>query len=142
MAADPPPPTRHEIREAFGVDVGELRRCGNGWESVGWTDGVWFVKVWRDAPPARLAVIAELALAVGVPLARPIVDGALSTATARGDSYGLFPFFQGRHATANDWRETAHVLRLVHDHPVVSDPAVVIAEPCVAVLRDQLDHPW
>jgi hypothetical protein len=142
MAADPPPPSRHEIREAFGVDVGELRRCGTGWESVGWTDGVWFVKVWRDAPPACLAVIAELALPVGVPLARPTVDGTLSTATAGGDPYGLFPFFPGRHATANDWRETARVLRLVHDHPVVSAPAAVIAEPCVAVLRNQLDHPW
>jgi len=142
MADDPPPPTRQEIREVFGVGVGELRRCGSGWESVGWTDGVWFVKVWRDSPPVHLAVLAMLALPLGVPRARPTIEGALSAVTAPGDPYGLFPFFPGRHATADDWRETAEVLRLVHDHPLVSAPAVVFAEPCVAVLRDRLDHPW
>ena len=124
------------------MDVGALRRHGLGWESTGWTDGVWFVKVWRNAPPTNLGVLAEFALPVPVPVARPTVGGALSAATADGRSYGLFPFFPGRHATANDWRETARVLRLVHDHPLVDAPAVVIAEPCIALLRDRLDHPW
>jgi Phosphotransferase enzyme family len=142
MALDPLPPTRHEIREAFGVDVGELRRSGEGWESVGWTDGAWFVKVWRSEPPEHLGVLAELALPVGVPCARQTIHGGPSAMTAHGEPYGLFPFFAGRHATADDWQETAHALRLVHDHPLVRAPAVAITEPCVAVLRDLLDHPW
>lgn len=136
------PPSQHEIREAFRVDVGELRRCGDGWESVGWTDGTWFVKVWLGEPPEDLAVLAELALPVGIPRAQPTAGGALWAVTAHGEPYGLFPFFSGRHATSDDWRETAHALRLVHDHPLVSVPPVEIGEPCVAALRDLLDHPW
>jgi aminoglycoside phosphotransferase (APT) family kinase protein len=142
METDPLPPTRNEVREAFGIDVGELRRHGIGWESVGWTDGVWFVKVWHDAPPTNLAVLAQLALSVPVPVARPTVGGALSAVTAEGHPYGVFTFLAGRHATPADWRETARVLRLVHDHPLVDAPAAVIAEPCIALLRDHLDHPW
>jgi aminoglycoside phosphotransferase (APT) family kinase protein len=142
VASDPRPPTPEEIRAAFGVEIGELRRHGVGWESIGWTDGTWFVKVWHDAPPTNLAVLEQLVLPVPIPVARPTVDGAGSAVTSDGRPYALFPFFSGRHATADDWRETARVLRLVHEHPLVDAPPVPLAEPCVGLLRDRLDHPW
>ncbi|MGH8978971.1 MAG: hypothetical protein ACRDV7_12910, partial [Acidimicrobiia bacterium] len=84
MGIDPRPPARDEIRAAFGVEVGELRRQGIGWESIGWTDGTWFVKVWHDAPPANLAVLEQLGLPVPIPVARPTIDGARSAVTADG----------------------------------------------------------
>jgi hypothetical protein len=133
------PPTRTELGDAFGVDVGELRRHGEGWESVGWTDGVWFVKVWRDAPPANLPVLEQLDLPVPVP--RRALDGALSAPSSVG-TVGLFPFVPGRLATRDDWATVARWLRIVHDHPLVDLPAVTIAEPCIAELRARLDHPW
>jgi aminoglycoside phosphotransferase (APT) family kinase protein len=142
MPRDPRPPTRDEVRAAFGVEIGELRRQGLGWESAGWTDGVWFVKVWHDAPPANLALLDQFALPVPVPIAQRTVDGARSAVTVDGRAYGLFRFFRGRHATPDDWRETARVLRLVHDHPLIAAPAVTLSEPSIARLRERLDHPW
>jgi hypothetical protein len=133
------PPSAEEIRAAFGVDVGELRRHGEGWESVGWTDGTWFVKVWHAAPPANLHVLEQLDLPVPAPLRA--IDGALSAPSAVG-TIGLFPFVPGRVATRDDWPVVARWLRRVHDHPLVDLPAVVIEEPAIANLRERLDHPW
>lgn len=143
MWADVLPPTNAEIREAFGIDVRELRRQGVGWESVGWTDGVWFAKVWRDDPPTNLAVLDQLTLTVPIPVAQPTVNGERSAVSEGGQRYGMFPFFNGRHSTDDDWRETARVLRLVHEHPPVDLPPVTIGEGrTISDLRDRLDHPW
>lgn len=143
MWAEVLPPTSAEILEAFAIRVGDLRRHGLGWESAGWTDGVWFVKVWRDLPPANLAVLEQLKLSVSVPVAHLAVEGEPFALTAAGRPYGVFRFFNGRHATDDDWRETARVLRLVHEHPVVDLPAVTIGEGAtISDLRDRLDHPW
>ncbi len=136
------PPTSAEILDAFGIGVGALRRHGLGWESAGWTDGVWFVKVWRDVPPANLAVLERLTLTVPIPVAQRAVDGERFAVTAAGRRYGVFQFFNGRHATSDDWSETARVLRLVHEHPLVDLPAVTVGEPNISQLRDRLDHPW
>jgi hypothetical protein len=135
------PPTRTDLRDAFGVDVGELRRHGEGWESVGWTDGTWFVKVWHGAPPANLAVLARLDLPVPAP--RPALDGALSAPSSVG-TIGLFPFVPGRLATRDDWALVARELRRVHEHPIagLDLPPATIDEPSIATLRDRLDHPW
>lgn len=124
------------------MHVGELRREGSGWESRGWTDGTWFVKVWRDSPPANLAVLRDLDLEVPVPIARRTVDGALYATTTTGRPYGVFEFFDGRLSTKTDWREVARVLRLVHDHKLVELPQATLEEPAIAQLRDRLDHPW
>src|SRR5688572_14542542 len=70
VLADVLPPTSAEILHAFGLRVGDLRRHGLGWDSVGWTDGVWFVKVWRYRPPANLPLLEQLELGVSVPVAR------------------------------------------------------------------------
>jgi aminoglycoside phosphotransferase (APT) family kinase protein len=142
MWADVIPPTSAEIQGAFGITVGELRRHGSGWESAGWTDSVWFVKVWRDLPPTNLAVLEQLTLPVPIPVAQRTLDGEWFAVSAAGRRYGIFRFFNGRHATHEDWRETARVLRLVHKHPLVDLPAVTIGEPNISRLRDRLDHPW
>jgi aminoglycoside phosphotransferase (APT) family kinase protein len=143
MWAEVLPPTSAEILEAFALRVGALRRHGLGWESAGWTDDVWFVKVWRDLPPANLAVLGQLRLSVPVPVAHPTVDGESFARTAAGRHYGVFRFFNGRHATGGDWRESARVLRLVHEHTMVDLPAVAIGEGAtISDLRDRLDHPW
>lgn len=132
------PPTA-EVRAAFGVDVGELRRHGEGWESLGWTDGTWFVKVWRASPPANLHVLEQLDLPVPAP--RRTLDGELSAPSSVG-AIGLFPFVPGRAATGDDWVLIARWLRRVHDHPLVDLPPVEIDEPCIEDLRARLDHPW
>jgi Ser/Thr protein kinase RdoA (MazF antagonist) len=133
------PPTAVEVRDAFGIEIGDLRRQGEGWESVGWTDGTWFVKVWRAAPPANLHVLEQLDLPVPVP--RRTLDGALSAPTSVG-TIGVFPLVPGRHATADDWPLVARSLRRLHDHPLVDLPVAEIDEPCIAELRAHLDHPW
>lgn len=142
IRAEISPPTSAEIRDAFGIGVGDLRRHGTGWESVGWTDGVWFVKVWRDAPPANLPILEQLTLTVPIPVAQRTRDGNRSAVAATGRRYGVFPFFNGRHATNKDWREAARVLRLVHGQPLVDLPETTLGEPSASQLRDRLDHPW
>ena len=143
MWAETLPPTNSEILDSFDIRVGELHRHGVGWESAGWTDGVWFVKVWRDLPPANLAVLEQLRLSVPIPVTRRTAEGERFARTAAGRRYGVFRFFDGRHTTYHDWRETARVLRLVHDHPVVDLSAVTIGEGAtISDLRDRLDHPW
>jgi aminoglycoside phosphotransferase (APT) family kinase protein len=142
MSNEPRPPARDAIHKAFGVQVGELRRHGVGWESTGWTDGVWFVKVWHEAPPSNLALLEQLELPVPIPVARRTIDGARWAWTADGQPYGVFPFFAGRLATPDDWRETARTLRLLHDQPLIEAPRAAVAVPCIADLRERLDHPW
>jgi len=139
------PPTSAEILHAFGLRVGDLRRHGLGWDSVGWTDGVWFVKVWRYRPPANLPLLEQLELGVSVPVAQQTLDGESFAVTAEGSCFGVFRFLGGRHAVDDDWRETARVLRLVHDHPAPGLPTVTLVMnewDIVSDLRERLDHPW
>jgi len=142
MRNEPDPPARNEIHEAFGVPVGELRRHGVGWESTGWTDGVWFVKVWHESPPSNLALPEQLAPVLPVPVARRTMWGALYAWSATGQPYGLFPFFRGRIAGPDDWRETARAMRLLHEQALIDAPPASVAVPCIADLRARLDHPW
>jgi hypothetical protein len=72
------PPTTAQVRDAFGVEVGELRAHPGGFEADAFTDGRWFVKLWRQQPDsdAALALTAELAArGVPVPAAQRALDG-------------------------------------------------------------------
>jgi hypothetical protein len=70
---------RRRLRScAFGVEVGELRLHPGGFEADGFTDGRWFVKLWRQQPDsdAALALTAELAArGIPVPAAQRALDG-------------------------------------------------------------------
>lgn len=134
-----PPPTRTELRDTYGIEVGELRRHPVGFESECWTDGLWFLKIWRDRPARNLEILEQLDLPVPRPLRTR--DGEL-TATANGWPYAVFPHVAGRGATDDDWAETARALRLLHDHPLVDLPLTPIEEPAIEFLRGHLDHPW
>jgi spectinomycin phosphotransferase len=50
------PPTPTQIRDAFGVDVSELRPRPCGFEADAFTDGRWFVKLWRQQPDSDAAL--------------------------------------------------------------------------------------
>src|SRR5690349_908254 len=69
MWSDARPPTATQVRDAFGVGVGELRPHLGGFEADAFTDGRWFVKLWRQRPDsdAALALTTKLA-ARGVPV--------------------------------------------------------------------------
>src|SRR5919107_819915 len=92
------PPKRTQVRDAFGVEVGELRPHPGGFESDAFTDGRWFVKLWRQQPDseAALALTAELAARrIPVPAAQRALDGSYTSADL-GRRYALFPFVDRR----------------------------------------------
>src|SRR5690348_11886122 len=95
------PPTRVEVAEHFGVDVGELRPSEGGFESDGFTDGTWFVKLFRFEPEtdSTLALTGELAAhGLPVPAAVRALDGTY-TGAHDGRRYALYPFVAGRSGT-------------------------------------------
>jgi spectinomycin phosphotransferase len=138
------PPTTAQVRDAFGIEVGELRAQPGGFEADAFTDGHWFVKLWRQQPDsdAALALTAELAArGVPVPAAQQAPDGSY-TAAHLGRRYALFPYVEGRQATENDTEAIARAMRAVHDIADLALPRADLHEWCIEALRDGHDHPW
>ncbi|MFF5297216.1 phosphotransferase enzyme family protein [Paractinoplanes globisporus] len=139
-----PPPAAAQVRDAFGVEVGELRPHPGGFEADAFTDGRWFVKLWRQQPDsdAALALTAELAArGIPVPAAQRTLDGSYTSAHL-GRRYALFPFVDGRQATWDDADAIAGAMRAVHGIAGLLLPRTDMDEWCVEVLRDRRDHPW
>ena len=141
------PPTAAQVRRDFGVKVGELRPHPSGFEADAFTDGEWFVKLWRYQPDSdtALALTGELAArGLPVPPARQRVDGTY-TADHNGRWYALFPFVAGKQASsAQDSEAIAGAMRDLHqivdlDLPL---PRADLEEWCIEALRDHRDHPW
>jgi hypothetical protein len=138
------PPTATAVRDAFGVEVGELRRHPGGFEADAFTDGRWFVKLWRQHPDsdAVLALTATLAArGILVPAAQRALDGSY-TGGHRARRYALFPFVDGRQATWNDAEAIAAAMRAVHEITDLVLPRTDMHEWCIQALRDRQDHPW
>jgi aminoglycoside phosphotransferase (APT) family kinase protein len=138
------PPTTTQVRDAFGVAVGELRPHPGGFEADAFTDGRWFVKLWRQQPDsdAALALTADLAArGIPVPAARRALDGSYTSAH-HGRRYALFPFVDGRPGTWNDLDAIARAMRAVHEIADLVLPRTNIDDWCIAMLRDRRDHPW
>jgi Ser/Thr protein kinase RdoA (MazF antagonist) len=138
------PPTTTEIRDAFGVDVGELRSHPGGFEADAFTDGRWFVKIWRQQPDsdAALELTAELAArGIPVPAAQRALDGSY-TSEHHGRRYAVFPFADGRPGTWDDADAIARAMCAVHELADLVLPRTTMDEWCIEVLRDRHDHPW
>ncbi|WP_405059763.1 phosphotransferase [Kribbella sp. NBC_01505] len=138
------PPTTAQVRDAFGLEVGELRSHQGGFEADAFTDGRWFVKLWRQRPDddAALALTADLqARGIPVPAAQRALDGSY-TAEHLDRRYAVFPYVEGRQATGNDTEAIARAMRAVHDITDLVLPRAEIHEWCIEALRDRRDHPW
>jgi Ser/Thr protein kinase RdoA (MazF antagonist) len=137
-------PDAAAIHDAFGVDVGDLRPHPGGFEADAFTDGRWFVKLWRYEPDtdASLALTGELAArGLPVPAAVRATDGGY-TAEHDGRRYAVFPFVAGRQATSAEIEVQARAMRRVHELDGVALPRTDLYEWCIEVLRDRFDHPW
>lgn len=144
MWIDVPPPTATQLRDAFGVDGGTFRPLLGGFEADAFTDGRWFVKLWRQQPDSddALALTVELAAReIPVPAARRALDGTY-TSSHHGRSYALFPLVEGRQGTWNDADAIATAMRTVHEIAGLLLPRTSMAEWCIEALRDRCDHPW
>ncbi|GAA0588490.1 aminoglycoside phosphotransferase family protein [Kribbella sandramycini] len=138
------PPTSAQVGADFGVEVGELRAHPGGFEADAFSDGRWFVKLWRGQPDsdAGLALTAELASrGIPVPTAQRALDGSY-TAGHLGRRYAVFPYVDGRQATAADAEAIARAMRAVHDLTDLVLPRAELHEWCLEALRDRQDHPW
>jgi aminoglycoside phosphotransferase (APT) family kinase protein len=138
------PPAGTQVCEAFGVEVGELRAHPGGFEADAFSDGRWFVKLWRQEPDsdAALALTTELAArGVLVPAAQRALDGSY-TAEHGGRRYALFPYVEGREATWEDADAIARAMRAVHEIDGLELPRSEIHEWCIEALRERRDHPW
>lgn len=133
-----------QVRDAFGVGVGELRPQSGGFEADAFTDGRWFVKLWRQQPDndAALALTAELAArGIPVPAAQQALDGSY-TSEHDGRRYALFQFVDGRQGTWNDADAIARAMRAVHELTDIALPHTDMDEWSIKLLRDRHDHPW
>ncbi|MGZ0145669.1 phosphotransferase enzyme family protein [Kribbella sp. WER1] len=138
------PPTTAQVRDAFGIAVGELRSREGGFEADAFTDGRWFVKLWRQEPDsdAALALTVELAArGIPVPAAQRARDGSY-TGEHLGRRYALFPYVEGRQATRDDPETIARAMRAVHEIAGLVLPRADLREWCIEALRDRQDHPW
>lgn len=138
------PPTPTQVRHTFGVEMAELRSCPGGFEADAFTDGRWFVKLWREQPDSDAALALTAQLAAGglpVPPAQRALDGSY-TAEHDGRRYALFPFADGRPGTWDDAAAIAAAMRAVHELGDLELPRTAMAEWCIEVLRDRQDHPW
>lgn len=142
VPGDAIPPERDDVYGAFGIEVGHARRHPYGFESECWViDDRWFVKVWREDPPANLELLKHLDLPVPVPLRTR--DGRL-TAQTGGRSFAVFPLISGRPATSDDAAELGSVMRRVHDHQT-EVPGLNrgdLDSAGIEFLRRNLAHPW
>jgi aminoglycoside phosphotransferase (APT) family kinase protein len=138
------PPATTQVCDAFGVEVGELLPRPGGFEADGFTDGRWFVKLWRQQPDsdAALALTAELAArGIPVPAAQRALDGSY-TCEHRGRRFALFSFVDGRQATWKDAEAIARAMRALHEIHDLVLPRTDMDEWCIEVLRNRHDHPW
>ena len=138
------PPTSDEVADHFGIDVGELAPHASGFEADAFTDGRWFVKLWRLEPhgDAALALTVELAeRGVPVPAAAQALDG---TFTGQHDDrcYSVFPFVEGHSATWGDAETIGRAVRALHEQTGLHAPCTELDEWCIDALRDRYDHPW
>src|SRR4051812_17116584 len=125
------PPTAAEVRDAFGIDVGDLRPHEGGFEADAFTDGHWFVKRWRyDTPDERaLALTRDLAArGLPVPGALPAVDDRY-VAEHDGKQYAVFPFVHGRSGT---WAHQAAIAGVMRDLHAIDDLDLPRIEPDMA----------
>lgn len=144
MWSEARPPSAAQVRDAFGIEVGALRPHPGGFEADAFTDGRWFVKLWRQQPDddAALALTAELAeRGDPVPAAVRALDGSY-TAEHDNRRYALFPFVAGRPASWDDADAIAHSMRTVHEVADLALPRADLDEWCIEALRDRHDHPW
>ena len=139
MWSDVPPPATAQLRDAFGVEAGELRQHPGGFEADAFTDGRWFVKLWRQDPDSddALALTAGLAArGLPVPAAQRALDGSY-TSTHRGRSYAVFPFVGGRQGTWADADAISRAMRSVHEIADLALPPTRMHEWCIEALRDR-----
>ncbi len=144
MVSDASPPTVAQVLDAFGVEVDTLAPTPGGFEADGFSDGRWFVKLWRYEADsdAALALTGNLAArGLPVPAAQRALDGT-HTSVHDGRPYALFPFVEGRAGTWDDAEEIARAMRAVHEIADLHLPTTDMEEWCVEVLRDRRDHPW
>jgi Ser/Thr protein kinase RdoA (MazF antagonist) len=138
------PPTSSAVAAHFGIDLGELRPAQGGFESDGFTDGTWFIKLFRFEPEtdATLALTGELAgRGLPVPAAVRAVDGTY-TGEHDGKRYAVHPFVAGREGTWVDSDAIARSMRALHEIADLDVPSPPIEEWCVDEVRDRRDHPW
>jgi aminoglycoside phosphotransferase (APT) family kinase protein len=138
------PPTKTEVAEQFGIDVGELQPHEGGYEADAFTDGRWFLKLFRGRPPADAALSITSALAIRglpVPAARRAVDGGYR-GEHDGRRFAVYPYVAGRVGTWDDADAIARSMRVLHDIADLDLPCPPIEESCIAELRAHRDHPW
>lgn len=138
------PPATTRIRDAFGVEVGELRPHPGGFEADAFTDGRWFVKLWRQQPDsdAALALTAELAAqGIPAPAAQRALDGSY-TAEHQSRRYAVLPFLDGRRATWDDADAIARAMRAVHETADLMLPRTGMDEWCIEALRAPSPGSW
>ena len=130
--------------DAFGVVVGELRPHPGGFEADAFSDGHWFVKLWRHEPDSDTSLALTAALAargIPVPPAQLAVDGSY-TAGYLSRRFALFPFVTGVPATWRDAEAIARGMREVHAVTGLVLPRADLNEGCIEDLRARQDHPW
>lgn len=140
-----PPPSVAEVRDAFGVEVATLREHPGGFEADAFTDGRWFIKLWRAEPDSNesLALTGELAArGVPVPAAQQALDGSYTATTHDGSAYALFPFVNGRPGSWDDTENIARQMRFFHEITDLALPSTRMDEGCIEALRQNRDHPW
>ena len=139
-------PTTEEVARDFGIDVDELQPHAGGWEADAFSDGRWFVKLWRFElySTAALALTGELAAReLPVPAAARALDGSY-TGMHDGRRYSVFPHVEGHPATWADVEAIARAVRQVHEvEGSFGLPQTELDEEwSMSSLRERLDHPW
>jgi len=138
------PPTTTEVGEAFGIDVGELRPLAGGFEADAFSDGRWFLKLWRhEVPDERVLALTNVLAARGLPVpgALRAADGGY-TAEHDGRRYAVLPYVRGTNATWEHQADIAAVMRELH---AIDDLDLPPIDPDLGygpMLRELVDHPW
>lgn len=126
------------LERDYGISAASIEPHLSGFEADAFViDKRWFVKAWRQGPPANLRMLDELAQR-GLPVLPPLrtIDGRVGTST-----YAVYPFVRG-HRAPEDPELLGRTLRHVHSITDVNLPHTTMEESCVEFLRGHLDHPW
>ncbi|WP_166658870.1 phosphotransferase family protein [Kribbella sp. VKM Ac-2571] len=124
--------------------MGELWAHPGGFEADAFTDGCWFVKLWRQQPDsdAALALTAELAArGIPVPAAQRTLAGSY-TAEHLGRALRLVPVRRGPPGNGERHRGDRAGHARSSRHTDIALPRAEIREWCIEALRDRRDHPW